>query len=114
MAKTILLRDVIKTTVSEAYYCDHAPDNSFVRFSLCKTEQEMAERGYIPEGFCLRPGYRPEFGYGLKFIDENGCGGWVHVPKHIMHHWLKELDLMPPIDVVWEDKVIEEYVWNVR
>lgn len=64
--KIPLLRDVIKTTVSNVWFCDHQPDNSFLHFNLEKTEVEMYRRGYIPEGICLNPEYKEEMGVGLS------------------------------------------------
>lgn len=111
--KMPLLRDVIQNTVSEVYYCDHIMDNTFVRYELERTENDMLCRGYIPEGVCLNPEYSPQSGYGLKFLDEDGNTAWVHVPKNLMHHWLRQLKLTPPPDIVWDDDVWERYVWGM-
>lgn len=110
--KIPLLREAIQTTVSEVWYCEHRMDNSFLRHSFEETEKQMQIIRYFPEGICLRPSYREDLGYGLKFIDENGEEGWVHVSKKLMYEWLKQLDLMPPNDVPWNWEIIEKYVWR--
>lgn len=109
-----LLRDVLQTTVSEVWYCEHRMDNSFLHRSFEETETEMQRRRYFPEGICLKPSYNEEMGYGLKFIDECGENAWVHVSRYLMHQWLRQLDLMPPPDIPWENDVVEEFVWKSK
>ena len=104
-----MLREIIKTRISDD--CGyHRMDNTFIRWALQDTAV-LAERAKLELiGVCIDPPYGG--GYALVFRDEHGERGWCHVSQALMWHWLEELDLMPPEDVIWDPVVIEAHVWK--
>lgn len=103
---------VLSNRISQVWYSDHILDNSFLSFSVEETLKNMQRLHYQPIGVCLDPPIAG--GIALVFETKNFEQRWVHVGSNLMFSWLRELDMLPPADVVWDWDVIQKYVWNIK